>query len=197
MKAAFSVWENRIAPVFDVARHILVLETKSGCIISESKKILADAMPVGKAASLTELGVSVLVCGAVSRPFQEMIEAYGIRIIPFVAGELQEVIDAWLAGKREMEMFAMPGCCGRKRRNCQSREISRKEFDMRGRSGGMGQGRGAGGGGRKGGRMGGPVAAGPGGYCVCPLCGHRNPHEAGVPCAKIQCPKCGATMARE
>jgi hypothetical protein len=45
--------------------------------------------------------------------------------------------------------------------------------------------------------MGGPKAAGPVGECVCPKCGHREPHMRGIPCNQRQCPKCGAAMARE
>ena len=59
--------------------------------------------------------------------------------------------------------------------------------------GGGGPGRGRGGGGR----MGGPKAAGPGGYCLCPKCGHREPHVAGRPCTEQVCPKCGTRMVRE
>jgi len=50
-------------------------------------------------------------------------------------------------------------------------------------------------GGRRG-RMGG-TALGPGGYCVCPKCGHREAHVVGVPCYKKSCPQCGAKMVRE
>jgi len=47
------------------------------------------------------------------------------------------------------------------------------------------------------GRMGGPFAAGPGGNCICPKCGYKMPHKAGVPCYKQECQKCGAKMTRE
>ena len=30
--------------------------------------------------------------------------------------------------------------------------------------------------------------------CVCPNCGHQVPHERGIPCNKIKCPKCGTPM---
>jgi predicted Fe-Mo cluster-binding NifX family protein len=194
MKAAFSVWDNRIAPVFDVARHVLIVETKSGHVISETRETLPDAMPVQKAVCLTELGVGVLVCGAVSRVLQDMMTTYGIQVIPFVAGDLREVISAWLADKREIDLFAMPGCCKKKRRICATQGVTGEVFNMRGRSGGgMGAGRGMG----RGGRMGGPVAAGPVGYCVCPQCGHKESHQVGVPCMQMQCPKCGAAMVRE
>jgi hypothetical protein len=55
----------------------------------------------------------------------------------------------------------------------------------------MSQGRG----GRRG-RMGGPKAAGPGGECICPRCGHRVSHVAGEPCTQKTCSKCGAQMTR-
>jgi hypothetical protein len=46
------------------------------------------------------------------------------------------------------------------------------------------------------GRMGGPFGAGPGGTCVCPKCKHEVPHQVGVPCYQMKCPKCGTLMVR-
>jgi len=46
------------------------------------------------------------------------------------------------------------------------------------------------------GRMGGPLAAGVGGTCVCPSCGHETTHIRGQPCNKRKCPKCGNVMTR-
>jgi len=61
-----------------------------------------------------------------------------------------------------------------------------------GRRGGFGGGRGQGRG-----RMGGNrPGAGPTGYCVCPGCGKKAAHQAGVPCYSIACPQCGTKMIR-
>jgi predicted RNA-binding Zn-ribbon protein involved in translation (DUF1610 family) len=38
---------------------------------------------------------------------------------------------------------------------------------------------------------------GVGGYCVCAKCGEKLPHQTGVKCTTIKCPKCGTTMIRE
>jgi hypothetical protein len=51
----------------------------------------------------------------------------------------------------------------------------------------------AGGGGRMGGNR---QGKGPGGDCVCSGCGTRLPHQAGVPCYSLSCPKCGKKMTR-
>jgi Na+-translocating ferredoxin:NAD+ oxidoreductase subunit B len=58
---------------------------------------------------------------------------------------------------------------------------------------GSGSGSGSGGGGRGGGNR---PGSGPDGACACPQCGHRVPHQVGVPCYSVKCPKCGATMVR-
>lgn len=39
--------------------------------------------------------------------------------------------------------------------------------------------------------------AGPGGFCVCAGCGTRVPHQPGMPCSTLKCPKCGLRMTRE
>ncbi|MCF7920171.1 MAG: hypothetical protein K9N06_09705 [Candidatus Cloacimonetes bacterium] len=58
-----------------------------------------------------------------------------------------------------------------------------------------GSGRGLGRGGGRGRNSGG--AFGIGGSCVCAKCGTKVPHERGIPCTQIKCPKCGTTMIRE
>ena len=65
------------------------------------------------------------------------------------------------------------------------------------RGGEAGSGRGIGRGLDGRGRMRGTrPGAGPSGECVCPSCGARVPHKAGIPCYNTNCPKCGTRMVR-
>lgn len=69
---------------------------------------------------------------------------------------------------------------------------------------GGGQGRGQGvqagrGSGRDGGGGcgGGGGGLGAGGFCICPKCGQRSPHQPGTPCLQEHCPTCAVAMVRE
>ncbi len=214
LKVAFACLDERIAPVFDTALQVHVLETESGLIVGEKQEMLPPDQPLQKMLRLNEIGIQVIVCGAISRPLNAMIAANGIQVIPFVAGDLHAVIQAWQKGRLCGNAFAMPGCCGRARfKNRDFFVVNREETSMNGRGqgrmgggrgqGGMGGDRGQGGGmgqGRGGqgrGRMSGPLAGGAIGTCVCPKCGERMAHERGLPCVQRKCPKCGTAMARE
>ena len=59
----------------------------------------------------------------------------------------------------------------------------------------MGQGKGLGCGGGQGRNKGGSYGAG--GFCVCAKCGEKVPHQRGVKCTEVKCPKCGHVMVRE
>lgn len=179
MKALFTVWDGRIAPVCDVAREVLLVEADAGTIVEERAENLSGASRTAKAAQLAGLKPDVLICGAVSRPMRALLAAREIELIPFVAGDARQVVEAWLAGSLDEGSFLMPGCCGRR--------AGRGSQDGTQGVGRAGQGRGA---------MGGPLAGGPGGKCLCPQCKHEEPHERGVPCAGKRCPQCGAQMTR-
>lgn len=108
MKTAFSYFNERIAPVFDTADDICLIE--SGGSRTEIK--LNSSGAAGKAAQIKQLGVCTLVCGAISKELETLITAQDIKVIAFVAGELEETIKAWQT-KRMGRAGKMPGCCGR------------------------------------------------------------------------------------
>ncbi len=116
MKVALTVWEDRISPVLDTARSAVIAEIEDGKFLSRQVMTFDDDSAQGKIARLRSLGVEVLVCGAVSRPLADMLCSCGIRLFPFVSGNVSDVLDAVIAGKMPNAMFAMPGCgCGRGR----------------------------------------------------------------------------------
>jgi hypothetical protein len=100
-------WQDRIAPVFDTGGRVLVLEdgTRAGRVS------LLRSQPLQRAEDLRTQGVGTLICGAISRSMREALVACDIRVVGFVAGDLEQVIAAWKSGGLD-ETYAMPGCRG-------------------------------------------------------------------------------------
>lgn len=115
MRAAFAVWNDRIAPVFDAAQQAHLIDADAGRIVGVQVDTLPHDVPVERARWLAAQRVNVLVCGAISRPLQALVESYGIQVVPFVTGELNMVVSAWLAGTLPGSQFLMPGCGGWRR----------------------------------------------------------------------------------
>jgi predicted Fe-Mo cluster-binding NifX family protein len=110
MKVALTVWENRISPLFDCARMLLIVDVADQTETVRYFEPFQCESPSSRATKLSDLNVKVLICGAVSDVFANVIETNGIRIIPFVAGAVDEVIDAYLTGAISSPKFQMPGC---------------------------------------------------------------------------------------
>ena len=209
MKVAFAIWDGRISPVFDTARELLVADIENDQVVEQHHEHLAELATGQRVAKLNNLGVETLVCGAISRPVADMLTASGIRLLPFIAGNTEEVVTAFLKQQLPGPAFLMPGCCtsGRRRqgRRCTTEESPMMMSGGRGGGGGGGRGRGQGGAGRGQGqgqsgagrgRMGGAVAGGPVGNCICPKCKTETAHQRGVPCSAQTCPKCGTALIR-
>lgn len=59
---------------------------------------------------MADLDIHVLICGAVSNFTVMLIEGRGIRVIPFITGNAEEILDACAAGSLSDARFRMPGC---------------------------------------------------------------------------------------
>ena len=135
MKTAISIFDARVAPVFDTAREICLIERSASGDPTKTFCRFEDDDLQGKVAWLVACEVGTLICGAVSQPIHHALAAAGIAVMPFVCGDLDDVIAAQAANTLSKPVFAMPGCCGR-RRGCGM---------GRGLGGGRGGGTGAGG----------------------------------------------------
>ena len=190
MNAAFSLWEERIAPVFDVSTQVVIVVNNTDGMNME-RVSLRDGPPATRVAHLLERKVATLVCGAISRPLANAVTAHGITLHSFVMGGLEDVIAAWRSERLDNEGFRMPGCRRRQGRSYGDEDAS---TDLRG-WGHMSRARR---------RRGNRPDATPGkcgaprqlAVCRCPQCGLTIPHVPGVPCSGQTCPNCHAPMVR-
>ncbi|MFP3937193.1 MAG: NifB/NifX family molybdenum-iron cluster-binding protein [Phycisphaerae bacterium] len=116
MRVAIADFDGRVSPVFDVARHLRVLDVDAGEAAAREDVALAEYHDLSRVARLEELGVDVLICGAISRPLELALSSAGVRVISRICGPVEEVVAAFLEGRLTSDAYLMPGATRRRRR---------------------------------------------------------------------------------
>jgi predicted Fe-Mo cluster-binding NifX family protein len=109
MKVAVTIWKGRISPVADLSQELLVVDVGSQSILSRHHEHFENDSPFHRAKKLDDLGVKTLICGAISSFYGTLVEGYGIRLISFVHGQADEVLDAFLNNVLADPRFVMRG----------------------------------------------------------------------------------------
>ena len=96
--------------MLDVARHFLLVEVTPDGVVDRREVWIDDTDFLSKTSAIAGLGAGVLICGAVSWPFEAMLSSAGLQVIPNTCGPLDDVIGAFAAGRLTERTFLMPGC---------------------------------------------------------------------------------------
>jgi len=109
MRIAIAHWQDRISPVFDVSDRLLLIDIEDGRELKREDNLLNCSGPFERAREVYRLGVQVLLCGAVSRPLETALISSGVRVIGFICGGLEDVLNAYIKGRLADKCFHMPG----------------------------------------------------------------------------------------
>lgn len=121
MRIGVTVWGNIMSPVFDAATTLLVADINAGKVSQKDRIMLSPGSPVQQVETLRRAGIDVLICGAVSEIPANMIEGAGIQLIPFITGNLDAVLNAFMRRQLPTPDFMMPGCGNKRRRRRRGR----------------------------------------------------------------------------
>jgi predicted Fe-Mo cluster-binding NifX family protein len=109
-RTVIAAWQGFVATTLDFARTLVLVDVTDGQVTAKREMSLASDSPQAIAHSLEKTGAQAVICGAISAPLWVAVNARGIRIIPFVHGDVAEVIQACLDGTLKDERFLMAGC---------------------------------------------------------------------------------------
>jgi len=107
--------ENRVSLLFDSASSIRVIDLIDGKISSQIEKSMKELSFFQRLNCLLSLRTETIICGAISRPLKDILISSGIKVVPWVKGEIPEILSAFHEGKLENSNFIMPGQCIKKR----------------------------------------------------------------------------------
>lgn len=118
MKVSIPVLSDRISPVFDESRTLLLIEIEDGKEVRRREETLHGMGPLSKTVHLVGLGVDILICSAISWPLERRLAAAGVQVISQTCGPVDDVLNAYLSGRLTEHAFLTPGCrCRRGRRH--------------------------------------------------------------------------------
>jgi predicted Fe-Mo cluster-binding NifX family protein len=200
---AIPIMRGRVAPVLNWCSRTMIFPAKPDG--GSARELWTPELgPAARLQLLRDQGVQTLICGALSLDLQNCAMGLGLTVIPGVAGNIEEVIQAYRQDRLDQPEFWLPGCSGPRRYrqglrqgSCLANARNQRDGSVRprGRKAAAAQGNKAGGRCRE-------NASGPGtrtgaaNFCVCPACGTKTPHERGIPCTQVNCPQCGQPLVR-
>ncbi len=110
MRIGLTVWGDRVSPVFDASRTLMIVEIEGTRVTNREYVSMHPGFPHHQIGRLIEQGIQTLICGAISEVPAHMAEASGIVLIPFITGNVEDVLNAYLAGRlAATPVFLMPG----------------------------------------------------------------------------------------
>ena len=110
MKIAITTWGNRVSPVFDSARTLLIADIIDQTVQDHSYAEFTPGNLIALMAQLRQQKVSTLICGAIStRPANAIVDGK-IRLISFVSGNAMEILQVFARKNSLDPTFMMPGC---------------------------------------------------------------------------------------
>jgi len=109
MRIAIPIWEDKISPVLDTASKLLVIDDETQKESFRFEASLRELDMSQRSSFIRKLDLDVLICGAVSRQFSEMLKTCGIKIISGISGPAEDVLEAYLQGALLHSGFFMPG----------------------------------------------------------------------------------------
>lgn len=102
-----------VSPLFDVSDRLCLIEITTGTEVRREAILLKNRDPFRRAGEIANMRIDVIICGAISRPFETALISMGIRIIGFICGDLEAVMGAFMENGLADIRFHMPGNYGK------------------------------------------------------------------------------------
>lgn len=132
MKLALTVWGDRISPLCDSARSLLIVGINQEKTIENSRVQQEISGSASLISLLEKHQVDTLICGAISESLSTRMKPLSIQVIPFISGPVATILNAFCREQLHRPKFRMPGF-----RSGHKKQFRRRLGGGRGRSGNL------------------------------------------------------------
>ncbi len=114
MRLALAAYQNRIASLFETSDRFVFVEPPRQQKQEQDVVLIKENNLSSMLQTMKNHQTSVLICGAISGCLANAIEVAGIRVIPYVTGDVDTIVKAFERGN--LDNCRMPGCLQKGRR---------------------------------------------------------------------------------
>jgi predicted Fe-Mo cluster-binding NifX family protein len=106
---AIPTYRSRVAPVFDSCLQVSIFDTEQHRGVHRRKIDLGTLTPAERVNVLRKHRVTTLICGGISDVLGKMLQASSISVIAGIAGQVGQVLEAFISGRIDEPGYRMPG----------------------------------------------------------------------------------------
>ena len=99
MKVAIPRFGEDVAPCFEYSATVAIFTIVDDVVTAQTDFTLQSQRSFDRLRLLKDQEVEVLICGGIQDRFEELIRANGIRVISWVSGEVEELLNRFLEGR--------------------------------------------------------------------------------------------------
>ena len=109
IRVAIPIFRSRVSPVLDSCTSVLLVDVEESREL-ERKEIYLDELSLTERVTLIQKSkVKTVICGGISDILQNMLRSSDIDLITGIAGEVDQVVAAYLSKGLDEPRFHMPG----------------------------------------------------------------------------------------
>ncbi len=101
MKVAIPRFGESVAPCFEYSATIAIFTIRRGKVVEQRDFVLRSREALDRFRLLRDQGVDTLICGGVQDFFEDMLTEHGIRVLSWVSGSVDDLLERFLKGTLE------------------------------------------------------------------------------------------------
>lgn len=111
-RLAIPIFGSRISPVFDSCTRVLIIDLDQDREIERLEMNFQGLSPCERVRRLQKSHVHTVICGAISNLLHTQLRSAHIEAVVGIAGDAEQVLEAFIQGHLHQARFHMPGYRG-------------------------------------------------------------------------------------
>ncbi|MEW6074306.1 MAG: NifB/NifX family molybdenum-iron cluster-binding protein [Planctomycetota bacterium] len=109
-RVAIPHFGEAVAPCYGASATVAIFTIENGRVVEQRDFTLTSPRVLDRVRLLRDQGVDTLICGGVQDRIEDVIRANGIRVLSWVSGNVERLLEAFLRG--ELASGAAPSPAG-------------------------------------------------------------------------------------